>query len=260
VLSTKAHRVYLVGLLAAISGFAGAERVALSLVMERIKVDVALTDTQLGLATGFVFSLCYSATGFPLARWADRGNRVVVLAVSAAISSVAVSITGLGTTFFTFLAVRGAVGMADAGFLPAAMSLLTDYFSRRERPRAIAAFLQGGVVCVFVGNFVAGLISQYYGWRLMFLVLGLPGVALAAIAWLTLTDPRNVAVSDDGLTNMEPGSQEIPRRRESQLSIGEAIRQLARNRSYTRLLIAFSAANFSNTAIALWVPSFFIRS
>jgi MFS family permease len=93
----------------------------------------------------------------------------------------------------------------------------------------------------------------------MFFVLGLPGVVLAAIAWLTLSDPRNVPVSADGVASTEPGPQQAPLRRESQPGIREAVHKLARNRTYRRLLLVCSAANFTSAALAMWVPSFFIR-
>src|SRR3954466_13645603 len=85
---------------------------------------------------------------------------------------------------------RVGVGIGDGGRMPASQSLIDDYFSRAERPRAMAIFLLGDVLCMFFGLFVAGWLNELYGWRAMFVILGLPGLALAALVRFSFREPR----------------------------------------------------------------------
>src|SRR5690242_2226630 len=94
-----AYKAYLLGLLTVLCATNFVDRWALGLVLQDIKTDLALTDTQLGFLSGIAFALCYSVMGRPIARWADRGNRVAIIAVTAALWSVAVAACGLAATF-----------------------------------------------------------------------------------------------------------------------------------------------------------------
>src|SRR5690348_11768248 len=100
------YRTYLLAMLTMIYAFNGVDRNALGLLLQNIKADLALTDTQLGFLTGLAFAVFYSVMGIPLARWADRGNRISLMAVTAALWSVLVSLCGAVGSFWQLLLLR----------------------------------------------------------------------------------------------------------------------------------------------------------
>src|SRR5688572_18955369 len=112
-MQTRAYRRYLLGLLLVLAAFNFMERFALGVVLQDIKTELALTDTQLGLLTGIAFALFYSLMGLPIARWADRGNRVTIIALTAALWGVAVAVSGLARSFGQLLLVRTAVAVGE---------------------------------------------------------------------------------------------------------------------------------------------------
>src|SRR5688500_5453775 len=109
------NRKYLLALLTVTSLFNYVDRTALELMLQDIKVDLSLSDTQLGFLTGIAFALFYSVMGVPIARWADRGNRVTIIAVTTAIWSIAVAICGAVTNYAQLLAIRVVVAIGEAG-------------------------------------------------------------------------------------------------------------------------------------------------
>src|SRR5690349_15063721 len=177
-----AYRNYLLGVLSVVLAFNFVDRLALGLMLEAIKVDLHLSDTQLGLLTGIAFALFYSVMGIPIARWADRGNRVTIITVTTALWSVAVALCGMAGSFVQLLLIRVAVAVGEAGCVPPAFSLMADYFSRAERPRATAIYGLGGPLSGIVGFFLAGALYEIYGWRVTFVLLATPGLVLATLA------------------------------------------------------------------------------
>lgn len=174
----KTSNKYWLALLTAIMVFNYVDRVAMGLLLQDIKVDLSLSDTQLGLLTGIAFASFYAVMGIPIARWADRGNRVTIISVTVALWSIAVALCGAATNFFQLLLIRMGVAIGEAGCHPPAFSLIADYFDRAERPRAVARYMLGWPLALLVGFFVGGWLNQIYGWRATFVFLGLPGVLL----------------------------------------------------------------------------------
>src|SRR5687767_15453201 len=123
----RPYKHYVLGLLSVILLFNYAERQALGIVLQDIKLDLALTDTQLGLLTGIAFALFYSVMGVPIARWADRGNRVTIVALTTGLWSAAVALCGLAGTFVQLMTIRFGVAVGEAGCLPTGFSLIADY-------------------------------------------------------------------------------------------------------------------------------------
>ena len=236
---------------------------ALGLVMQNIKMDLHLSDTQLGVLTGIAFALLYSIMGIPLARWADRGNRVTILSLTAAVWSVLVALCGTAANFTQLMLLRVGVGIGEAGCMPASQSLIADYFTRAERPRAMAIFLLGDVLCMFFGLFVAGWLNELYGWRVMFVILGLPGLALAALVRFTFKEPRlermRPAAGDQwaAKTLAQPG---ISAQSPAPPSLKEVCVTLWSNTTFRHLVLYFSVGTFFSAGIMQWQPSFLIRS
>ncbi|MEI9992991.1 MAG: MFS transporter [Rhizomicrobium sp.] len=245
------YKNYLLGVLLLLFAFNSVDRLALGLVLQDIKADLHLTDTQLGLLTGIAFALFYAIVGIPIARWADRGNRVTIIAVTAAVWSVMVVLCGAAGNFVQLLLIRAAVGVGEAGCVPPAHSLIADYFDRGERPKAIAVYMMGGSLSLLIGYFLAGWLNQFYGWRAMFVLLGLPGLVLAVLAWRSLREPRlDKADAPDGIA-ASPAPQP---------SLREVWLTLWANATFRHLLFCFSAVFFFGYGILQWQPTFFIRS
>jgi MFS family permease len=245
------YRYLMLVVLLVILAFNFVDRLALGLTMQAIKTDLHLSDTQLGLLTGFAFALFYSLMGIPIARWADRGNRVTIITLTTALWSVMVALCGAALSFGHLLLVRVGVAVGEAGAIPPAHSLIAEYFTRAERPRAMGIYMLGAPLSAFIGYFGAGWLNELYGWRMMFVMLGLPGVGLAALAWLVLREPRRSAAAKPA--RVAQPAQDSPGMREVFVT-------LWRIPSFRHMLMVFSVLFFFNTGIQQWLPAFFIRS
>lgn len=245
------YRKYLLGVLLLIMVCNSVDRLALGLVLQDIKRDLHLTDTELGFLTGFAFALFYAFAGLAIARWADRGNRVSIITVTMALWSAMVALCGAATSFLQLLLLRAAVGVGEAGFVPSANSLIADYFGRGERPRAMAIYMMGGSLSVFIGYFLAGWIDELYGWHVMFVVLGAPGLLVAMLAWCTLREPRLSSPASPATGRTE--SPSAPR-------LKEVRSVLWANVTFRHLLLCIAVAYFFGAGILQWLPAFFIRS
>ena len=242
------YRNYLLGVLLVILAANYVDRLALGLLLQSVKADLDLTDTQLGFLGGIAFALFYSLMGIPIARWADRGNRVAIIALTTAVWSAAVALCGLATTFAQLLVIRIGVAVGEAGCIPPAHSLIADHFDRAERPRAVARYMLGGSLSVVIGYFVAGWLNELYGWRSTFVILGVPGLGLAALAWFTLREPR-AATSATAATS-----------RTTEPRLGQVCAALWANVTFRHLLASFSLVSFFVYGMTQWKPAFFIRS
>lgn len=252
-ISSSSYKSYLLTILLVTLAFNYVDRLALGLLLQDIKVDLLLSDTQLGLLSGIAFALFYSVMGIPIARWADKGNRVAIISITTAVWSVAVAFSGMAGSFMQLLSIRIAVAVGEAGCIPPAQSLIADHFTRAERARATARYMMGNPLSLLIGYFLAGWLNELYGWRTTFVILGLPGVALAALTWLTLKEPRNQQPTSLK-TEVEVSS--VP----AQPTLAEVCRILWANATFRHLLLAFSVMYFFGYGIGKWQPAFFSRS
>jgi MFS transporter, Spinster family, sphingosine-1-phosphate transporter len=251
-----AYKHYVLAVLTALLVLTGVERFGLGLMLEDIKAEFQLTDTQLGLLGGIAFALFYSLMGIPIARWADRGNRVTIVSLAALLLSVGVTLCSAVGNFVQLLLVRIGVAVGEAGCLPPSFSLIADYFNRAERPRAMAIYGGvGGAVASAVGYFGAGWLIELYGWRTTLLLLAVPGLVLAALARLTLRDPR---VSQVKMARLEAAA--VDAALAAPPSLTEVRRKLWANRSFRHLLLCLSVLVFFNFGIGQWTATYFIRS
>jgi MFS family permease len=251
----KTYKNYLIVVLMVIYAFNYVDRQALGLLLQDIKVDLALSDTQLGFLTGIAFFLFYSVMGIPIARWADRGNRVAIIAITTALWSLAVALCGFAANFIHLLLIRVGVAIGEAGCVPPAHSLIAEYFDRAERPRAVANYKLGLPLSLVVGYLVAGWLNEFYGWRATFFVLGAPGLLLALLAWLTLREPRRFR-SSTTVTSVRRAATSPA----AQPSVKEVFVTLWANVTFRQLLLGYSVLSFFNSGIGQWKPAFFMRS
>lgn len=239
------YRNYLLVSLIVLYAFNSVDGVALGMALQSIKADLHLADTQLGLLTGIAFMLFYASFGVPMGQWADRGNRVTVLFVTRILSAVFLILTGRATSFLQLFVVRAGAAVGESGCVPPAYSLISDYFSREERPRALG-FFYCAVPCASIIGFVAtGWLMQAYGWRAMFTIIGLPGILLALITYLTLEEPRNRARPSDLPVATQP-------------SFLQALQSLYGNTTYRNLLFALVVSYFFSCN-SQWQVTYFVR-
>jgi MFS transporter, Spinster family, sphingosine-1-phosphate transporter len=254
------YRNYLLIVLLVVLSCNYVDRLALGLLLQDIKSDLDLSDTQLGFLSGVAFALFYSLMGLPIARWADRGNRVLIISITTALWSGAVALCGAANSFLQLLLIRIGVAVGEAGCMPPAHSLIADYFTRAERPRAVARYMLGGPLSVIVGYFAAGWLNEFYGWRVTFVVLGVPGLALALLAWFTLKEPRftraTVASSVSGAT----GTPSSARLTQTAPTLTQVCAVLGVNRTFRQLLYCFAVISFFSYGVSQWQPAFIMRS
>lgn len=246
------RRSSLLALLTAIVVFNYVDRLALGLLLQDIKVDLSLSDTQLGFLTGMSFALFYAVMGIPIGRWADRGNRVTIIALTTAVWSAAVALCGAAANFAQLMLIRIGVAVGEAGCHPPALSLISDYFSRAERPRAVAQYLLGWPIALVVGNIGAGRLNELYGWRATFVIIGLPGLLLAAFAAYALKETRG-STPDATAAALADSAAGEP-------SLSTVFKTLWTCHPYRHLLICQSLVSFFTYGILQWQPAFFVRS
>ena len=205
--STVRERWYVLFIMMLVYTISIADRYVFSQVQDQIKAELQLTDFGIGLVGGVSLGLFYVTMGIPLSWLADRKNRRNLLAISITLWSIATALCGLSKTFWQLLLARIGVGVGEAGGTPPCNSIVADYFPAARRPMAMTIFALGAPIGAWLGADMAGAISHAYGWHMAFLVLGVPGVILAAIIMLTIKEPErgrlDAVSSDDTPTLLE---------------------------------------------------------
>lgn len=242
------YRRYVLGMLLVVFTFNFIDRQILAILLQPIKQDLGLSDTQLGLLTGIAFSLFYVSFGIPLARLADRSSRVNIITGALVAWSAMTALCGMAQNFWQLLFARIGVGIGEAGCIPPSQSLISDYFAPEKRAMALSIFALGVPIGVMFGFLVGGWMEEYFGWRTAFLVVGLPGILLAIIVRLTLREPprglSETTIKDHG----------------EQPSMREVARYLWGLRSFRHVAFAAALHAFVGYGVISWLPSFLARS
>jgi MFS family permease len=225
------------------------DRMLLGVVTEPVRQDLALSDTQMSLANGFLFVAFNLVAGLFIARLADRGNRVRILAVGIAAWSISTAATGLAHNFTALAMARVGVGIGEATAFPAVMSLIPDLFRPQVRGRALAVFQSSSFIGIVGGTVLAGVLAASLGWRTMFYVCGASGVVLAAILVLSVREPERETPPDsaaDGgvwLVGLKAG-----------------VRRVSRPPEFVPLAIGFGTSAMMGAVLGAWGPAFLQRS
>ena len=225
------------------------DRAILSLLLEPIKAEFVLSDTELGLLGGFAFAIAYSVLGLPLGAWADRWIRKNVLAICIAGWSIATALCGTAIGFKTLILARIGTASGEAGCSPAAHSLIADYFKLEKRATALSFFALGIPAGTFLGNLIGGFGNDAFGWRWTFVLGGAPGVLVALLVWFTVKEPQR------GLSDEKPHNTDEPAP-----TIGETIGFLARKRAFVHLTLAAAMHSVAWYSGSVWNAPFLQRS
>ncbi len=242
---------YALGLLLVVYIFNFIDRQILAILIEDIKREILLTDAQLGFLGGIAFALFYTFAGIPIARWADTGSRRTIIALGVLVWSVMTAFTGAARSFAMLLVTRIGVGVGEAACSPPAHSLLSDYFPPERRGTALSIYALGIPIGGALGTLIGAWVGQTFGWRMAFVVVGVPGILLAAVVRLTLREP--VRGSSDGPGAVATSSGEPA------LRVAQVFDFLRGLRSFWHLAIAGSLHAFVGYGAAYFIPSFFAR-
>lgn len=228
------------------------DRQILGILAKPIKEEFGLTDGQFGLMSGAAFALLYTTLAIPIAWLADRFSRVWIMTTALTLWSGFTALCGFAGGFSALFLARMGVGIGEAGGVAPAYSMLADYFPKHQRARALAAYAFGIPLGTAAGTLVGGLLAVHFGWRTAFIVVGIIGVMLAPIFRLVVRDPRrggaDMAVGDT-TTVQAPAAP-----------LGEVIGVLARKPSFWLLSFGAASSSVCGYGVALWLPSFFMRS
>ena len=254
---------YVVGVLTVAYIFSFIDRQILNLLVEPIREDLQLSDTQISLLQGIAFALFYTLMGIPIARLADVANRRAIIAAGVFLWSLMTAMCGLAKTFWQLFAARIGVGVGEAALSPPSYSLFTDYFPPGKVTRAIAVFTGGSFLGAGLAYIIGGTVVDYVArlgvvtvpvfgelraWQMAFIVVGLPGVLLALLI-MSLREPAR-----RGVLGNQPG--EVPKG----IPIKDIIAFLRKNRrTYGHHFIGVSVFVMMAYAILAWTPAFFIR-
>jgi MFS family permease len=183
------------------------DRTIINTIGQAIKEDLQLTDTQLGWLTGLAFALLYTTLGIPIARLAERYSRVNIIAIAIVIWCGFTALCGTATSYLQLLLYRVGVGVGEAGLTPPAHSLISDYYEPQKRATALSIYSFGIPLGAGFGAVAGGWIAQNISWQAAFMMVGLPGVAIAiAIKLFIKEPPRGWADQQLAIANETPGA------------------------------------------------------
>ncbi|MDZ7684752.1 MAG: MFS transporter [Gammaproteobacteria bacterium] len=223
------------------------DRQILAILAQSIKEDLDLSDTQIGALSGVAFGIFYATLGIPIARLADRWSRVNVIAICLTIWSAMTAFSGLATNYWQLLIARIGVGIGEAGGSPPSHSLIADYFPVNRRSSALGIYALGIPIGILFGNLAGGWVNEYFGWRNAFLVVGIPGIALAILMKLTVKEPPR-GYSEGRM----PSNDEVP--------FTTVLKTMWGYRSFRQLSLGAGTQAFVGYGAIAWMPSFLMRT
>lgn len=250
---------FAVGVLVVAFIFSIADRIIMSLLVDPIKADLGLSDQTMGFMMGIAFALFYALMGLPIGRLADNHSRRLIIGVGIFLWSVMTALCGLAKNFLQLFLARVGVGVGEATLSPAAYSMIADYFPKDKLGRALGVYQSGaffgvGLAFIFGGlaiQFAKGadevvlpLVGSLKPWQLAFMVVGLPGVLVAAAMCLV----------------REPARRGIGSAAENEISLGQTFRFAFRRwRVFIAHYTGFALLALPMTTLATWVPPYFMR-
>lgn len=245
---TPRYRTYVLAMLVVVYVFNFLDRQIVTILAEPIKLELGLSDTQIGLMTGLAFAIFYTVLGIPIARLADRANRVSIISAALVIWSAMTAACGMAQNFTQMLLARIGVGVGEAGCSPPAHSLIADYFPPDKRASALSIYALGIPIGSILGLLAGGWIAELYGWRAAFYIVGVPGILLAVVFKFTIREPLR------GMSDVNAPSTPT-----SQPPLGETLRTLLSTRTFVHLAMGGALTSFVGYGLGQWMPAFFMR-
>lgn len=246
--STKSssYRKYVLFALTVVYVFNFIDRQILVILQEAIKVDLGLSDTQLGLLSGFSFAIFYVTLGIPIAKLADSSSRKRIITISLTVWSGMTALSGMAGNFIHLLLARIGVGVGEAGGSPPAHSMISDYFPAKSRATALSIYSMGIYIGVLIGLLVGGFLAAELGWRKTFYLVGLPGIVFALIFNFTVKEPKRIVLSTI--------DKEV-----SDIGLAATIKHLFSIKPFGLICFAAAFHTFATYGMGNWHGSFLVR-
>lgn len=245
---SKRYTAWMLTVLVLMNALNLADRQGIAASIQAIKLDLKLTDSELGIIQGLGFAIFYTLMGLPLARLAEHFSRARIIAACLAVFGAMVALCGTAKSFAGLLMFRIGVGIGDAGFTTPVASLIGDHYPTTKRASVMSIIWLGAPIGVVAGSAGAAWITQHVSWRAAFAAIGAPALLVAVIAFLTLREPPR------GLADGEPIVAEAPP------STWTMLRFLFAKRSMWHVLIGCALAATSMNAIGQFLAAFLVRS
>lgn len=249
----KGYAWYVLTLLTVVYVFNFIDRNILAILGQSIKDELLISDTAFGFLGGIAFAFFYTFLGIPIARLADKNSRVTILSVCLAIWSGMTAICGLAQNFWMLLAARIGVAVGEAGGSPPSHSIISDLFPPEKRGTALGIYALGIPIGSAIGFLAGGWINEFFGWRVAFFVIGVPGLLLALFVWLTVREPPRGMSEPPRPSNATELPEEAP-------PLKVVLAHLWSLRSFRYLSIAGALHAFVGNGVGLYIPMMFERT
>jgi len=239
-------------LLLAVSTMNFLDRKVASILAEPMKVDLGLSDTQVGMMTGLAFATFYTFVGIPIARYSDRFNtsRPRLIAGALVFWSVMTALCGMAQNFIQLLLARIGVGAGEAGCTPPSHSLISDMFPVEKRTAALAFYGLGLPLGTMLGMSMGGIFADLFGWRTAFILCAVPGILFGLLTWALVPEPRKRLLQQNN--GVVPEDHKAP-------PLGSVFSEVIKSRAFVFLTIAMSIGSFLSYGKGVWQAVFLIR-
>lgn len=244
---SRAYRGWVLGLFLLISMFGFVDRQVIGSLAQPIKVELGLSDSQLGFLGGLAFALFNAGLTIPIARLADTRRRLTIISIGVFLWSIATCLCGLARSFPQLVFARLCVGVGEAAGTPATTSVLADYFPRDRRTSAAAIFVLSVPLGALIGSAGGGFIAQHANWRMAFVAAGLPGLVLGLLLMLTVREPVRGHYDQPGL-----GEQGAP-------PFGAVLRRMIQRPAFLHVMLGSTIASMGGFGINLFIAAYFVR-
>jgi len=242
------YRHYVLLLLLLVGVCSWSDRQVFSIVLEAIRRDLNLSDTQLGLLGGTAFALFYAVVGIPIARIADRSSRRNIISAAVLLWSAMTALTATAKGYGAIFAYRVGLGVGEAGGSAPAQSMVADLYPPHQRALAMGVLFSNLPIGYLLSYALGGWLNDAVGWRTAFWIFGIPGVALAILLRFTAREPERTGVAFA-----------LPVSGASEASLARTIGSLLRLNAMPHICFAGAAHGLGMYAVAVWLPAFFIR-
>ena len=241
------YRWYALGVLVLVYVSSHVDRQIMGILLEPIKNDLGASDTQMGFLIGLTFALFYATLGMPIAMLADRSNRRNIITIAVTIWSGMTVVCGYAQNFVQLALARIGVGIGEAGSSPPSHSMISDMFPMKERGTAMGIYALGVNIGLLIAYLAGGWMSENWGWRMTFVAVGVPGLAIALLVRFTVKEPKRGASDDKKEIDAAPPFMEVAR-------------YMWRTPATRHVVFGSSLAGFVGYGMVLWLPAFFVRS
>lgn len=243
---SNSQRRYTLFMLVVVFASSHVDRQIMGILGQPIKESLNLSDTQLGLMTGFMFALFYATLGMPMAMWADRGNRRNIIALAISLWSAATAACGIVQNYWQLMLARIFVGVGEAGSNPPSHSIIADLYAPNVRATAMAIFATAVNIGILIGFLLGGWVNEWIGWRWAFVIAGLPGLILGLIVRFTVREPPRGYVEPELEVKKAPPFFAV-------------VRSMRQQPVVIHFVLGGALASFVGYAVVLWLPVFFVR-